>query len=369
MDENMDQEYKEPVVVETKKETDKKCPMCGGTMDFDPKEGKLHCPYCDYMEEIKPEDENATVAMEQDFETAEQTGNCDWGVETKTVMCKSCGGEMVYDALQVSGECPYCGSNQVMEAKAENTLAPGGVCPFKVDAKTAAAKFRNWISKKWFVPNAAKENAKPKDFKGIYLPYWTFDSETASTFTAEYGIERKEKDSNGNTTTKTDWYKCSGNYEKFIDDEPVCATKRHDTTLLGGILPFDTANNVTYKPEYVSGFVSERYSIGLKDAWEMAKKTISGKLKSGITSQIKAQYNADDVRSLKIVTNYKDIKYKYLLLPVWMAYFKYNDKVYNFMVNGQNGKVSGQAPISAIKVAIAIGLGIAACVLLYMLCN
>ena len=33
--------------VQTLSETDKKCPNCGGTMDFDPAEGKLHCPYCD----------------------------------------------------------------------------------------------------------------------------------------------------------------------------------------------------------------------------------------------------------------------------------------------------------------------------------
>ena len=128
----MEQDYTEPVITETKKETDRKCPQCGGVMDFDPKEGKLHCPYCDYLEEILPDNEEETATEEQDFETAEQTGNCDWGVETKTVLCKACGGEMVYDALEIAGECPYCGSNQVMEAKAENTLAPGGVCVFKL---------------------------------------------------------------------------------------------------------------------------------------------------------------------------------------------------------------------------------------------
>ena len=32
----------------TLKETDRKCPACGGTMDFDPATGGLHCPFCDY---------------------------------------------------------------------------------------------------------------------------------------------------------------------------------------------------------------------------------------------------------------------------------------------------------------------------------
>ena len=56
---------------ETLSETDRKCPNCGGTMDFDPESGKLHCPYCDYQEVI-PQAENAPAsAVELDFLSAE----------------------------------------------------------------------------------------------------------------------------------------------------------------------------------------------------------------------------------------------------------------------------------------------------------
>jgi predicted Zn-ribbon and HTH transcriptional regulator len=362
-------EYKEPVVVKTKDETDRKCPMCGGVMDFDPALGKLHCPYCDYVEDIVSEEEEETAAEELDFLSAENTSNCDWGVETKTVYCKSCGGEMVYDALEIAGECPYCGSNQVMEAKGENTLAPGGVCVFKLDAKQAAEKFKNWIKKRWFCPKEAKETAKPKDFKGVYLPYWTFDTQTTTKFTAEYGINRQKRNSKGETVTVTDWYNCSGTHREFVDDQTVCGTTRHEQGLLNGILPYDTADNKAYKPEYVAGFASERYSIGLKDAWDKAKSLISGRLKRNITEKIKNTYHADSVRSLKMSTGFGNIKYKYLLLPVWMACFKYKDKIYKFMVNGQTGKVSGKIPVSPVKVAItAVGV-IAALALLWWIAN
>lgn len=348
------EEYIEPKIVSTKEETDKKCPKCGGIMDFDPASGNLKCPYCGNIEMIKQAEEEAKAIEELDFNSVEETGNCDWGVETKTVYCKSCGGEMVYDALAISGECPYCGSNQVMEAKAEHTLAPGGVCLFKIDAKQAATNFLHWIKKRFFCPKEAKQKAKPKDMKGFYLPYWTFDTQTFTTYQAEYGIQRHVKKSDGSTTTKTDWYRCSGSYQAFIDDQPVCGTKQHDNSLLNGILPYNTADNKPYKPEYVAGFGSERYSIGIKDAWEIAKGLISGRLKSSIKSKIKVEHHADDVRSLRLSTNYSAVKYKYLLIPVWMASFKYRDKLYRFMVNGQTGKVSGHIPISPWKVLLVV---------------
>ena len=80
-------------------------------------------------------------------------------------------------------------------------------------------------------------------------------------------------------------------------------------------------------------------------------------------------HQADDVRSLKIDPSFSDIKYKYLLLPVWMASFKFNGKVYRFMVNGQTGRVSGKIPISPEKVAVTVVGVIAALGLLWFIAN
>ena len=92
-------------VVSTIEETDKKCPRCGGVMDFDPATGGLMCPYCDYTQEIKKTEEQPETAQELDFAAAENTQNCNWGVEKKTVLCKACGAESVYDALEIASVC------------------------------------------------------------------------------------------------------------------------------------------------------------------------------------------------------------------------------------------------------------------------
>lgn len=347
------------VKTDTLHETDRKCPQCGGVMDFDPATGGLHCPYCDYKEAIpEANDEGEKTAEELDFESAEFTGNCDWGADKKTVTCKSCGATSVYDALQVANECPYCGSNQVMEASDVKTLAPNGAVLFKITAKQAGERFLSWIKGKWFCPRAAKESAKADKFKGVYLPYWTFDANTMTTYTAEYGIDRRVKRGD-KWVTITNWHPTSGTYSEFIDDQLVSGTTAHDNSILQMIEPYNTEDNKAYKPEYMAGFAAERYSVGLKDAWENAKEFIGDRLRSGISSQVIHQYNANHVRSIMMNTRYSNITYKYLMLPVWISAFGFNGKTYQFMVNGQTGKVGGRYPISPWRVALAVLIAIA----------
>lgn len=360
-------EEEEVVIEKTKEETDRKCPQCDGTMTFDPKTGALKCPYCDYVEEIQQEEDAPTEAEELDFFKAEETGNCDWGVETKTVICKMCAGESVYDALQIAGVCPYCGSNQVLEEKGKNTLAPGGVCTFKIDQRTAAENFNKWLGKRFFCPKIVKETAQADRFQGLYLPYWTFDTTTVTEYSARYGKDHRRRKPDGNYEIETKWYPTAGKYKQFFDDELVNASTQHDRSLMAGLEPFNTADNVAYKPEYIAGFASERYSIGLKDGWAKAKSSIYSKIRRNIRNKIEREHRADRVDRLNTNTVYNNITYKYLLLPIWISSFRYGEKTYQFMVNGQTGKVSGRTPIDKAKVALVIGAGVLALILFFFI--
>ncbi len=355
-------------IVKTLKETDKKCPQCAGTMSYDPATRMLKCPYCEYTQEIKIEAESDTVD-ELDFDENVDYADQTWGVEKKKVICSQCGAEAIYDALQTSATCEYCGSNQVMEASAEGIAPPNGVVGFRITMQEAGERFTKWIKGKIFTPSKAKKSAKPDAFRGIYLPYWTFDTDTHSTYTARYGKDRTVVDSKGNSRTVTDWYSTSGAYDEFVDDCLVCGTDRHNPDIIDRINPFDTSDCKPYDPEYVSGYISERYTIGIKSAWETAKSIIQSRLRSNIESEIRSYHNADRVDSLHINTRYSNKKYKYIVLPVWMSSFVYKNKNFRFMVNGQTGKVGGKAPVSPIRVAVAVVLGLAALYGIYLLTN
>ena len=49
-----------------------------------------------------------------------------------------------------------------------------------------------------------------------------------------------------------------------------------------------------------------------------------------------------------------DVTFKHVLLPVWVAAYKYRGQSYRFVVNGQTGKVQGERPWSWIKITLAV---------------
>ena len=337
----------------TEKETDKKCPNCGATVFFDPATGMMHCDYCGYSCELPKADAENEIC-EMDFEAAVHTESFNWGEQKKEVQCKQCGAVTVYDALETAAVCPFCGSTSVMPAATDNTIAPGAVCPFSVTKDQAGERFTRWLKRKWFAPRKAKKNASPEAFQGVYLPYWTYDSQTTSNFTGRAGYNRTVKDRNGNKTTVIDWRHVSGVYQEFFDDVTVMASKRRENSGVKECEPFDFSKLVPYSPQVMAGFVAERYSIGLKDGWNTAQGKIQSQLRSDIQSYIRRHWNADHADSVRFSTLYSNITYKYLLVPTWISSFKYKDKVYQFAVNGQTGKVGGKSPVSALRVILFI---------------
>jgi len=351
---NEDNNYVEQMRSEiTEKETDKKCPNCGATVTYDPASRKMHCDYCGYECEL-PKADNENSVCEMDFESALNKDSCEWGVEKKSVECKTCGAVSIYDALETAAVCPFCGSTQVMPSHTDKTIAPGGVCPFEITKENASERFYQWLKKKLFTPRKAKRNIFPDAIKGVYLPYWTYDAQTTSQFTGRAGYDRTIKKKDGTTTTTTDWHFVNGVYQEFFDDETLMASKRHENTGVKQCEPFKLNKVVPYDPKYLSGFIAERYSIGLKEGWEMTQTSIHSKLKSSIDTYIRSQWRCHRTDSIHFSTLYSKITYKYLLVPVWVSSFEYKGKTYQFAVNGQTGKVGGKAPVSALRVIAAI---------------
>ena len=336
----------------TEEATDKKCPNCGATVVYDPATRGLLCEYCGYKKALPLPDQEESVS-EIDFLSVDNKHSFDWGVRKKSIICSNCGGESIYDVLETAGVCPFCGSTSVMPAATSDSLAPGGVCPFEIPMNMAGGLFTKWLKGRIFTPSAAKKQAKPDSFKGIYLPYWTFDSMTTSSFSGQAGYDHQVKRGDS-YVTETRWKPVSGVYQEFVDDQLVVASKRNAESGVRKAEPFDFSKMIPYRPELVAGFIAERYSIGLQEGWTNAQELIRSRIRGSIESFIRKNWNADRAGSVRFSTQFDKITYKYILIPVWLSSFVYKGKTFQFVVNGQTGKVGGKAPISALRVTIAI---------------
>ncbi len=47
-----------------------------------------------------------------------------------------------------------------------------------------------------------------------------------------------------------------------------------------------------------------------------------------------------------------------ILLPIYLLSYRYGNKLYRFMLNGQTGKLAGDKPVSVWRIALLAGAGL-----------
>jgi len=77
-----------------------------------------------------------------------------------------------------------------------------------------------------------------------------------------------------------------------------------------------------------------------------------------IRRDVKFDIGGDAQRIRDMDTDIGRLTFKHVLLPVWLAAYSYRGETYRFVVNGRTGRVQGERPWSAIKIAVAVVLGL-----------
>ncbi len=334
------------------------CPNCGGLIKYDIESQSFRCEACKApatMETL------SNGVKEYDFSQYAQREQQSVAFEGLAVaQCQNCGYEITFDDMAVATTCPMCGSVQIATVKQAAGIPPEGIIPFKIDKNNAIQKFKAWVKSIWFAPNDFKKKfSLGSALIGMYLPFWTYDASAVAFYQGRGGDTRTETDKDGNRHTTVDWHHVSGVVDNTFNDVQICASDREKD--IAKILPFNTVENtVPYSAAYLSGYYAELYKVKADAAFERAKSVMESVLSSMAKNQILQQYDEADVTSIE--AKYTDVTYKHMLLPVWASTFFYNGKTYRYFVNGETGKVDGQRPYSAAKIAIATVLAVAAIV-------
>jgi predicted RNA-binding Zn-ribbon protein involved in translation (DUF1610 family) len=282
--------------------------------------------------------------------------------ETLTVKCPGCAAEVTPKPNVTSFPCPYCGTDIIAVARSTKQIKPGALLPFLIKREQAQQAFRTWIRSRWFAPSKLKSQAGiDETLAGMYMPYWTYDCRTRTAYSgargdAYYVTESYSVVVNGRSERRTRqvrkirWSSASGVVPNEFDDVLVAASSSLPPELLHGLEPWDLKNVVPYQDDYLSGFAAESYQLDLSGGFQSAK----GIMEPEIRSTVRGDIGGDEQRIDRMDVHYNDIRFKHLLLPVWVSAYRYKGKVFRFLVNARTGEVQGNRPYSAVKIAALV---------------
>lgn len=339
---------------ETKQSEHKKaCANCGAELKFKPGSHQLKCEYCGYEEFI----EQAKSSFEE-LELQHYLKVVGENAYTETIdilHCKNCGANQHVGENYKSLDCIYCSEPLILEdVEREGWIVPGALVPFQIDAQKAKATFKTWVGGIWFAPNKLKRAAlDPEGLHGLYLPYWTFDANLNAKYKGQRGDYYYETErvrtKNGTQTRqvrKTRWSSTSGVVNGFVDDILINASEKKRRDIPAKIAFWNVKELVPFNSKYLSGFITEKYTVSLKEghhsSFQKAKQIANGWVRKDIGGDTQRISQAD----IKLA----DETFKHILLPVYISSYRYNNKDYNFYINGQTGELSGTRPYSFWKI-------------------
>ncbi len=348
-------------------EQDLACHSCGADLKYEPGASALACPYCGEQNEVEVLQD---IVGEQDFHAFLAKGQQEEQTyEVLTAKCDSCGAESTRDPNVASDACPFCGTTLSTETESRKLIKPQSLLPFKVAVDEAKQSFRKWLASLWFAPSKLKKMKNADHgMQGVFLPHWTYDSETTSNYVGQRGIYYWVNESYTTTNSKgnsvrrtrrvrrTRWYPARGVAHNSFDDILVLASESLPRKYVAELEPWGLEDLVSYDSRYIAGFKCESYTVALENGFEDAQRQMTPAIKQSIRRDI----GGDTQRIHDFNSSHKDVTFKHILLPVWISSYRYQDKVYRFVVNARTGEVQGERPWSKVKIAAAILAGLLA---------
>ncbi len=313
-----------------------KCEVCGSLLD----EEDLFCANCGTE---SPHAEKGDAAA--DVANRRATHNFE---------CSGCGASMSYDANAGSLQCPFCASVDMVPQKDAKVLSPSRVVPFQVDRDAAVASMRRWLGRGFFRPGDLARQASVVKMQPVYVPYWVFQANTHTNWTADT--------SQTPAGARGDWYPLAGEHRGRYDGLLIGASGALTPSETSRLCPFDLASAVTPAGVDLENVTVEQFSVPRKYARPLAR----GALQQNEAAVCADRYVPGRSRNVHANVLIESMAGEPVLLPVYVMAYRYNDRLYRFLVNGQTGRATGEAPRSLWKMLLipAIILVVLAVILL-----
>lgn len=349
------------------------CPCCGGEIEFNSDLQKMKCSYCNSsfdVETLKAYDEDLKTQQPDNMQW--ETKKDEWSGEEvenlSTYICQGCGAEIVGEGTTGTVDCPYCGNHVILKGKFAGSLKPDLIIPFKLNKQMAKDGLNNHIKGKHFLPKVFKDQNHIDEIKGIYVPFWLFDTDVDASIRYKATRVRRWSDRNYHYT-ETQYFSVLREGDIAFVNIPADGSSKMPDDLMESIEPYNISEAVDFQTAYLSGFFADQYDVPAEQciirANERVKRGTEDSFKATVTGYTSVTTESSSVRL-------HNGKAKYALYPVWILNTTYNGQRYTFAMNGQTGKFVGNLPFDKAAYWRCFGiltgvLSVVGCGLMYLL--
>jgi DNA-directed RNA polymerase subunit RPC12/RpoP len=284
---------------------------------------------------------------------------CDGDSGVLTLGCTACGAVIEIESMTVATACSYCTSKLVDVERAAAVV--DAVAPFRMPKRAAADRMAQHLAGRWWAPQALRARARAghihPDLHGVLVPCRVYEARCRSRWSADIGVhwhetvtehdkgERRER-----VVHHTEWFPLQGTSALRLHDHVVSASRGLTEAEVIGLAPFDIGRAVRFDPRLLAGFAAEvpsRIDAEVeRDAVRSIREIVARRVESEVLT-------GDTHRRVRVDTVVELEQARLLLLPVWVATWRYAGKVQRMLVNGQTGRCMGAVPISPFKIALA----------------
>lgn len=315
-----------------------KCPSCASNMAFDVDTGALLCPNCGHEENIETYNDEY---IEQAFDTEEV-------IEYR---CDNCGGTVMTDQDTTATSCSFCGSAVVMGDRLVGKEAPVKIIPFTISKQEAQETFTKWCKNGRFIPNSFKFDHRIENITGMYVPYFIYDLHSKVTLNAT-GTKVSTYRKGDYVYTETKFYQVERDFDLFYNKVPADASEKMQDDIMDKVEPFHYTDLKIFKTPYLAGYLAERYNYDAKDLFDRIHTKVYPFANNHLQSSV-AGYAT--LTGKDEVIDIKEKNSMYVLFPIWIVSYDYEDQKHTLVMNGQTGKIVGKAPLSIGKMAMWMG--------------
>lgn len=264
-------------------------------------------------------------------------------VEAKNFECRGCGASMNYDAGAQALKCPFCGSIDLAEEQGRSILAPELVLPCAIDQGQAEGSLRAWLGASFWHPDDLRSAAHLTELRAVFVPFWIFTARVRTYWTAD--TDRTPPGA------RADWVPLAGGHEREYVDLWVPAGRAIGRDELAAILPFDIGAAVAPQGIDLAHVTVEQFAVSRRSARPLAQGRLEALEVEAVAAEVSGR-----CRNVHVNVLMQDATSRPALAPLYVMAYRYRDRLFRFVLNGQTGRATGTAPTSAARVAAVVAL-------------